>query len=241
MQRQLLLAFFADKPIKLNRITSGAKCWIIKFLLKGSIIVVENEYILYFNGGVIVYRLIIFQGPSGSGKSTLQNLLGIPRIVTWTTRSPRPNEVQGVDYNFVNIDEFRSMRENGQMLEVTEYKSNFYGTSLESFISLKNEVKSIIVDSSGAEKIKEIMDNKCFRIGVYAPRSDCKMRLSKRNQPEAELIKRLKDYEVEVEGLIGCDIIINNSDENWKKAEMVIHSLKSSFIQTGEKSKIILE
>ena len=169
-----------------------------------------------------------FQGPSGSGKSTLQKKLGVPKIITWTTRAPRPNESNGVDYHFVSIEEFRQMQDAGRMLEVTDYKSNYYGTSIDSFNNLGNEVRSIVVDSTGANKIKEIMKDECFRIGVYASKSDCESRLLQRNPSVSELTNRLRDYDSEVQSLFACDIVINNSDINFEKAEQIISLLSRS-------------
>lgn len=171
-------------------------------------------------------KVIIFQGPSGSGKSTLQSKLGLPKIITWTTRPPRLNERNGIDYHFVNIEEFHNMQNAGRMLEVTLYKSNYYGTTLDSFHNFDGEVKSIVVDSPGANKIKEIMKDECFRIGVYASKKDCESRLMKRDQPIAELKERLKDYDLEVQSLFECNIIINNSDLNWEYSDRMINLLK---------------
>ncbi len=189
----------------------------------------KKTYKIYY-GGVYMVKVVIFQGPSGSGKSTLQNMLGIPRIITWTTRSPRPNEKNGIDYHFVSIEEFKKRQNDGRMLEVTEYKSNYYGTSLDSFQNLRDDVKSIVVDAPGANKIFEVMKDECFRIGVYAPKTDCESRLRKRDQPVSELNKRLKDYDAEVQALFDCNIIVNNSDLNWENAERIIQSLQQILI-----------
>jgi guanylate kinase len=175
-------------------------------------------------------KVVVFQGPSGSGKSTLQEKLGIPRIITWTTRAPRPNERNGIDYHFVSIEEFKQMHDAGSMLEVTEYKANYYGTSLDSFKNLGNEVRSIVVDPSGANKIKEIMKDECFRIGVYASKLECESRLLQRNPSVSELINRLRDYDSEVQSLFDCDIVINNSDVNFEKAERIISLLSRNLV-----------
>lgn len=176
-------------------------------------------------------KVVVFQGPSGSGKSTLQEKLGLPRIITWTTRAPRPNERNGIDYHFASIEEFKQMQNAGRLLEVTEYKSNYYGTSLDSFIDLGNEVRSIVVDSSGANKIKEIMKTECFRIGVYAPKSDCESRLMQRNPTAADLNNRLRDYDAEVQALFQCDLVINNSNSNFKNADQIIFMLRQSLLR----------
>ncbi|MGO4376505.1 guanylate kinase, partial [Paenibacillus sp. MCAF20] len=53
--------------------------------------------------------LVVLQGPSASGKSTIQSMLGLQRIVTWTSRSPRAGEVDGVDYFFKTEAEMQNL------------------------------------------------------------------------------------------------------------------------------------
>ena len=78
-------------------------------------------------------KLIVISGPSGAGKSTvvLKALEGRNDIcfsVSATTRKPRPGEVDGKEYFFVDLDKFREMVENDEFLEHAEYVANSYGT-----------------------------------------------------------------------------------------------------------------
>jgi len=171
-------------------------------------------------------KLIVFQGPSGSGKSTLQEKFGVPKIITCTTRSPRSDEQNGVDYHFMDRDSFELLTKEGNMLEVTQYKSNLYGTLVDSVTNLGDEIRSIVLDYSGAKKVKELMKEQCFRIGVYAQKIDCESRLYKRQQPVEEVRKRINGYELEVQALNECEIIINNSDSYWGNVGWILHSLK---------------
>ncbi len=80
-------------------------------------------------------ELIVLSGPSGVGKSTviadlLSNRPDIHFSVSYTTRQPRPGEVDGVNYNFVSHAEFERMIADGELLEFAEYVGNYYGTSL---------------------------------------------------------------------------------------------------------------
>ena len=77
--------------------------------------------------------LVVIAGPSGVGKGTVWNRV-IERIpdarfsISSTTRDPRPDEVDGVDYHFISRDEFRRLIETGALLEWAEYAGNLYGT-----------------------------------------------------------------------------------------------------------------
>ncbi len=78
--------------------------------------------------------LFIVAAPSGAGKTTMVGhlLADDPRVmhsVSYTTRSPRPGEQHGREYNFIDVQHFLSMRERGEFAEWAEVHDNFYGTS----------------------------------------------------------------------------------------------------------------
>lgn len=79
--------------------------------------------------------LVIISGPSGVGKDTIIEALQkrghrpeYHYVVTCTTRSRRPNEIDRVSYNFMSIEEFAALRDTGQLLEANEVHGNWYGT-----------------------------------------------------------------------------------------------------------------
>ena len=79
--------------------------------------------------------LIVLSGPSGAGKSTVVKKLmqqrgNIHFSVSYTTRAPRNEDVDGVTYNFVDRTEFERMIQVNEFLEYAEYSGNYYGTSL---------------------------------------------------------------------------------------------------------------
>ncbi|MBI4602705.1 MAG: guanylate kinase [Planctomycetes bacterium] len=80
-------------------------------------------------------KLIVISGPSGVGKTTVVNELlklpGFERVVTCTTRAPRPGEVDGRHYHFVNAEVFEDGIRNGRFLEHARVHSSYYGTPRE--------------------------------------------------------------------------------------------------------------
>ena len=77
--------------------------------------------------------LFVISGPSGSGKgealSILRDELSISQVVTWTSRPPRPQEINGVDYNFVSPEEFTALADDGRFLEFNRtYGAHAYGS-----------------------------------------------------------------------------------------------------------------
>ncbi len=88
-------------------------------------------------------RLIVMTGPSGVGKGTLvrSQLKDHPELhlsVSVTTRSPRPGEIHGQDYYFVDRVHFQEMIEAGELLEWAEFAGNYYGTPL---IAVKEKIE----------------------------------------------------------------------------------------------------
>lgn len=78
-------------------------------------------------------RMVIFSGPSGVGKDTLLDMWiasnpRVRRVVTYTTRQPREGEQNGIDYNFVSVERFKQLVEEGAFLENKEVHGNFYAS-----------------------------------------------------------------------------------------------------------------
>jgi guanylate kinase len=81
--------------------------------------------------------IIALLGESGSGKSSIEKELvkmGYNKVISYTTREPRSGEIDGVNYYFITKDKFEKLITEGFFAEYTEYNSNFYGSSMESFL-----------------------------------------------------------------------------------------------------------
>lgn len=104
--------------------------------------------------------IAIISGPSCSGKSSLQKALidlGYAKVVTHTTRKPRAGEINGVDYNFVVVDEFSAMLRQQHLLESEQVGADFYGTS-ESAVekALRESGRAVLVmEPKGAAKVAQ--------------------------------------------------------------------------------------
>lgn len=104
--------------------------------------------------------ILILCGPTASGKSTIQKLLcekyGFHRVVTYTTREPRENEVFGEDYYFVTEDKFVDMVINKEFIESTIYSNNrYYGTSINSIKDADKKDYVAVMTPSGARRMKK--------------------------------------------------------------------------------------
>ncbi|MDO8619570.1 MAG: AAA family ATPase [Candidatus Daviesbacteria bacterium] len=99
--------------------------------------------------------LLIMTGSTASGKDTvikklLQKYPDFSKIITTTSRVPRPGEIEGKDYYFVSREKFLQMIEDGKFLETVEYSKNYYGTT-------KSEIKKVLTGKNMIWKIEATM------------------------------------------------------------------------------------
>ncbi|MDD6807863.1 MAG: guanylate kinase [Oscillospiraceae bacterium] len=167
--------------------------------------------------------LLIFSGPSGSGKDTVINEI-VKRdektivSISMTTRKPRPNEVDGVNYYFVTKEEFLEKINNDEMLEWAQYGDNYYGTPKAPVFKWISEGKTVIleIEVQGTDKIKAKYPN--VRTMFLMPPSIhvLRERLSGRNtETEEEVNKRIEIAKKEIGRANDYDyIIVNNRLED---------------------------
>ena len=102
-------------------------------------------------------HIVILSGPSGVGKDTVLDAWmsrepRVQRVIAYTTRSMRPQEVNGVDYNFVTVERFKELIANGAFLEFKEVFGNLYGTPLHDMEQMlaAGKVAVLKIDVQGA-------------------------------------------------------------------------------------------
>jgi guanylate kinase len=122
--------------------------------------------------------LIVISGPSGVGKDTvIKHLLDLdPKLkysVSYTTRPPRPGEVDGVDYRFVNREEFERLMREGALLEYATYDSHLYGTPITPLDQARAAGYDIVlkIDVQGAEQVRKRAQD-ALRIFLAPPNMD---------------------------------------------------------------------
>ena len=140
--------------------------------------------------------LYVVSAPSGAGKTSLVKAMlerdsGILVSVSHTTREMRPGEVDGVDYNFVAMDEFNKMIEAAAFLEFAEVFTNKYGTSQLWVQEQLDNGKDVIleIDWQGAQQIRRLMPE-CLSIFIVPPSKQAlRERLNNRGQDSEEVIE----------------------------------------------------
>jgi guanylate kinase len=105
--------------------------------------------------------LFVVSAPSGAGKTTLvrkviEQLPGVNLSVSCTTRAPRPEEQEGIDYFFITRDEFNTMEREGKFIEWAHVHGDLYGTPRANMEKLQHGEDLVLeIDTQGARKIRE--------------------------------------------------------------------------------------
>ena len=187
--------------------------------------------------------ILILSSPSGAGKTTIAKKIensdsNFKISVSYTTRTPRPNEIDGVDYNFVSINKFQELSSQNKFLEKAKVFENYYGT-------LKGPIEDNLVqgkdylfdiDWQGTEQVKKIMPLDIVPIFILPPSiNDLENRLKKREEKNKELInQRMKMAKDEINHWKDYKYIVVNKDvencfEQITKIVKIERELRSTF------------
>jgi guanylate kinase len=142
--------------------------------------------------------MLVLSSPSGAGKTTLSKKIqqsdnSFEISVSHTTREPRPNEVDGLDYHFVSKEKFKSLLKENVFYEHAEIFGNYYGTSKSSIekITKKNHNVLFDIDWQGSEQLSRFKELNLVKVFILPPsKEELEKRLIARNQDDKEAIKR---------------------------------------------------
>jgi len=177
-------------------------------------------------------KLIIVSGPSGSGKSTivrylLKQKLNLVFSVSACSRSKREYEIDGKDYFFLEVTDFKKKIEANEFLEWEEvYKNSFYGTLKKEVLNKMKMGYNIIfdIDVIGAKSLKKIFDDQALLIYIQAPSINAiSKRLNLRNTENSkQIFTRLSKAKYEDKEKSFFDYILVNSDLDEAKKNAII-------------------
>lgn len=164
--------------------------------------------------------LLVVSGPSGAGKGTICKALlnkndQIKLSVSATTRKPRNGEVHGVNYFFIEKEEFAKMIENGEFLEYAQIYDNFYGTPKAAIIECLEKGQDVIleIEMQGARQIKEVYPEGVFIFVLPPSLEELKSRIVGRGtETQEEIEKRFSCAFEEINQIVNYDYLIVNED-----------------------------
>ena len=190
--------------------------------------------------------MLILSSPSGAGKTTItkkiqQKYHSFKISVSHTTRRPRSNEIDGVDYHFISQDEFKNLIKEDQFYEYAKIFDNYYGT-LKKNVDELSKTNDIIfdIDWQGTKQLSKYKNLNLIKIYLIPPnKTELKDRLIKRNQNSSEEVKRrFNAFDEDIKHWKDYDyILINENLENcYKQIERIITSKKQEIISNFQKA-----
>ena len=197
----------------------------------------------------MIKNLITISAPSGSGKTTLCKMLQDARSdISWsvscTTRAPRPNEINGIDYYFNSRDQFMNYISDDAFAEWEDVHGQYYGTlklNLDTAIA-NNTILLLELDVKGSMSIVHLYPEQSFSIFILPPSIDhLRQRLRNRGtDTESRINERLKRFEREMEYKSKFDYVLINEDLEVASRELieVVNGLKEGVLNSASSSKI---
>ncbi|MEY4489248.1 MAG: hypothetical protein RIQ79_1756 [Verrucomicrobiota bacterium] len=179
--------------------------------------------------------LLVLAGPAGSGKTTLCERLvaevpGFTRVITSTTRAPRPGEVNGVHYHFFSPEEFDARIAAGAFLEwAWVHKKNRYGTLASSVLDPLAAGGNLVmnVDVQGVDNFRRaaaanpVLARHLATVFISVPIPELRVRLGGRGETEAEIAHRMQTAERELLEIAKFDHVIESCDRETDFASLL--------------------
>ena len=183
--------------------------------------------------------IVILSSPSGAGKTSLVKKISTKNnfsiSISHTTRKPRSNEINGVDYFFVTNNEFKKLISEGKFLEYAKVFKNYYGSSKETVIKKLDKGENVIfdIDWQGTEQIKQKnLKYQIVTVFILPPtREELFKRLLNRDlNDEKKAMKRMKQFDDDVLHWKNYDLVVINDDFDvcYKKIIDYINSKKNN-------------
>ena len=199
--------------------------------------------------------LIVISGPSGVGKGTVRASIfeqenhNLEYSISMATRKPRVGEQNGVDYFFVEKEEFLDRIDQGQLLEWAEFVGNYYGTPLDYVNQKLDEGKDVVleIEVQGALQVKNVKPDACFIFIAPPSMDELRNRIMTRGTEAMDVInKRMQKAEAEIGLAHEYDyIVINDTVENARDRIMAIieaeHSRSNRVLEYYNKNIVEVE
>tara|TARA_B100000902_G_C26891868_1_gene707796 strand:- start:7 stop:606 length:600 start_codon:yes stop_codon:yes gene_type:complete len=191
--------------------------------------------------------MVILSSVSGVGKTTItkkiqQKYQSFKISVSHTTRKPRSNEVDGVDYHFISKEKFESLIKKKEFYEHAKIFDNYYGTHKKTVDELIKTNDIIFdIDWQGTQQLSKFKNLNLIKIYLVPPnKQELKKRLIKRNQDSIEEVeRRFNAYDNDIQYWKDYDYIITNEnlEKCYKQIEKIILNHKNNIMSYFQKAQ----
>ena len=199
--------------------------------------------------------MFVLSSPSGTGKTTLTKKLAENNInfvisISYTTRKPRPNEIDEKDYHFISREKFENLLKKNNFFEYANIFDNYYGTLKKSVLELLSQGKDVLfdIDWQGTKQLNKIKNLSLVTFFILPPNLKVlKERLLNRHKGQEKLVeKRMNKFNEEISHWNEYNYVVVNDDLNkcYDKILNIIMSEKKGLSQKqnlGEIKKKIKE
>ena len=193
--------------------------------------------------------MFVLSSPSGVGKTTLtkklaKNNTNFTISISYTTRKPRPSEINGKDYCFVNKEEFDSLIQGNNFFEYAKIFDNYYGTLKKPVLKFLSLGKDVLfdIDWQGTQQLKKIKDLSLVTFFILPPSIEVlKDRLLNRHQSQKKLIEqRMNKFNEEITHWNEYNYVVINDDLEmcYNKILNIILSEKKGVSRTQNSDEI---
>ena len=188
--------------------------------------------------------IIVISSPSGAGKTSVCKRLidrnkNIVLSISDTTRRARDNEKNGIDYNFIDENEFKKRIADNSYIEHANVFGNFYGSQKKNIIDNFNKKKDVLfdIDWQGADQLKKRISSNIISIFLIPPSKDViyerlKLRAKTSGDDDIAIDYRMKQYETEMSHKNEYDFVVINKEleECVKEVELIINNHKIKLV-----------
>jgi len=193
--------------------------------------------------------MFVLSSPSGAGKTTLtkkiaENNKNFTISISHTTRKPRPNEINGKDYQFVSVQEFNNLVKGNNFFEYASIFNNYYGTLKQPVLELLSQGRDVLfdIDWQGTQQLKKVKNLSIVTFFILPPNIQAlKERLLNRHEGHEKLIeKRMNKFNEETSHWNEYNYVFVNDDLDtcYKKLLNVMKSEKKGIRHNQDKIKI---
>tara|TARA_B100000678_G_scaffold57025_1_gene45847 strand:- start:1509 stop:2141 length:633 start_codon:yes stop_codon:yes gene_type:complete len=193
--------------------------------------------------------MFVLSSPSGAGKTTLtkkiaENNKNFTISISHTTRKPRPNEINGKDYQFVSVQEFNNLVKGNNFFEYASIFNNYYGTLKQPVLELLSQGRDVLfdIDWQGTQQLKKVKNLSIVTFFILPPNIQAlKERLLNRHEGHEKLIeKRMNKFNEETSHWNEYNYVFVNDDLDtcYEKLLNVIKSEKKGIRHNQDKKKI---
>ncbi len=162
--------------------------------------------------------IFVFTGPDGSGRKTVADMvgttLGLNKVLSYTTRQPRPGEVDGQDYHFITLDAFLAAKANDEFIEEVEIDGVHYGIKNQDVEDMfkKDKFIYLILNAKGAKMLKDTYGDKVTRVFIYVDKNTVVERQKKAGATDQLIENHMAHYDEDMAYMSECRHSVENLD-----------------------------